>query len=46
MNGQTTTYSLDLIASLTQILSDGTNTYLYGLGRIAQTGSLWGYTSS
>ena len=43
MNGQTTTYSLDLIASLTQILSDGTNTYLYGLGRIAQTGTTTEY---
>jgi len=36
MNGQTTTYTLDLNAGLTQVLSDGTNTYLYGLGRIAQ----------
>ena len=30
-------YTLDLNTGLTQILSDGTNTYLYGLGRIAQT---------
>jgi RHS repeat-associated protein len=32
----TTTYTLDLAAGLTQVLSDGTNTYLYGVGRIAQ----------
>ncbi|MEW5938461.1 MAG: RHS repeat-associated core domain-containing protein, partial [Chloroflexota bacterium] len=30
-------YTLDLNTGLTQILSDGTTTYLYGLGRIAQT---------
>ncbi len=29
-------YTLDLNAGLTQILADGTNTYLYGLGRIAE----------
>lgn len=29
-------YTLDLNAGLTQVLSDGTNTYLYGLGRIAE----------
>ncbi|MDP1624658.1 MAG: RHS repeat-associated core domain-containing protein [bacterium] len=29
-------YTLDLVAGYTQILSDGTNTYLYGLGRIAE----------
>jgi len=27
---------LDLNTGLTQVLSDGTTTYLYGLGRIAQ----------
>jgi YD repeat-containing protein len=32
----TTTYTLDLAAGLTQVLSDGTDTYLYGNGRIAQ----------
>ena len=32
----TTTYTLDLNAGLTQVLSDGTNTYLYGYERIAQ----------
>jgi hypothetical protein len=31
-----TTYTLDLTAGLTQVLADGTNTYLYGNGRIAQ----------
>jgi hypothetical protein len=29
-------YTLDLNSGLTQVLSDGTNTYIYGLGRIAQ----------
>ena len=29
-------YTLDLNAGLTQVLNDGTNTYLYGTGRIAQ----------
>jgi len=32
----TTTYVVDLNAGLTQVLDDGTNTYLYGNGRIAQ----------
>ena len=31
-----TTYMLDLNAGLTQVLADGTNTYLYGYERIAQ----------
>jgi YD repeat-containing protein len=31
----TTTYTLDLAAGLTQVLSDGKDTYLYGNGRIA-----------
>jgi len=35
-NGVTTTFALDLNAGLTQVLSDGTNTYLYGNGRIGQ----------
>ena len=36
-NGITTThYTLDLVASLTQVLDDGEFTYLYGNGRIAQ----------
>jgi RHS repeat-associated protein len=32
----TTNYTLDLAAGLTQVLADGTNTYLYGLGRIGE----------
>jgi RHS repeat-associated protein len=35
-NGAPTTYTLDLNTGLTQVLADGTNTYLYGNGRIAQ----------
>ena len=31
-----TTYTLDLHASLTQVLNDGNNTYVYGLGRIGE----------
>ncbi len=36
VNGQTTTFAMDLNTGLTQALSDGTNTYIYGNGRIAQ----------
>jgi len=36
VNGVTTTLTVDLSARLSQVLSDGTNTYIYGLGRIAQ----------
>lgn len=36
-------YTLDLNASLTQVLNDGTNTYLYGLGRIAQVNTTTNY---
>ena len=36
VNGVTTHFTLDLNAGLSQVLSDGTNTYLYGVGRIAQ----------
>ena len=36
INGQTTTFTVDLAAGLTQTLDDGTNAYLYGYGRIAQ----------
>ncbi len=35
-NGQTTDYTLDLDAGLTQVLDDGTDTYLYGVDRLAQ----------
>jgi RHS repeat-associated protein len=39
VGSQTTTYVLDLNSGLTQVLSDGTNTYTYGLGRISQQGT-------
>ena len=38
-NELTTQYTMDLNAGLTQVLQDGTNTYLYGAGRIAQYGA-------
>jgi RHS repeat-associated protein len=38
VDSQTTTYTLDLNAGLTQVLDDGTYIYLYGNGRIAQVG--------
>ena len=38
VNSETTNYTLDLNAGLTQVLDDGTNTYLYGVDRIAQVG--------
>ena len=36
VEGVTTNYTLDLNTGLTQVLSDGTNSYLYGLGRIGE----------
>ena len=36
VNGATTNYTLDLNTDLTQVLANGANTYLYGMGRIAQ----------
>ncbi len=36
VNGNPTTFAMDLNSGLTQALSDGTNTYIYGNGRIAQ----------
>ena len=36
VNSQTTNYTLDLNTGLTQVLDDGTDTYLYGVDRIAQ----------
>ena len=36
VNGIQTNYALDLNNSLAQVLSDGSSTYLYGLGRVAQ----------
>jgi len=35
-DGVVTTYTLDLNARLTQVLVDGTNTYLYGVSRIGE----------
>ncbi len=40
VGSQVTTYTLDLASGLTQVLAGGTYTYLYGLGRIAQSSSL------
>jgi hypothetical protein len=37
VNGDTTSFTMDLNAGLTQALSDGTYNYLYGNGRIAQS---------
>jgi len=39
VNGVTSTFTMDLNTGLTQALSDGTNTYIYGNGRIAQVNS-------
>ena len=36
MNGVTTIFTMDLNTGLTQALSDGTHTCLYGAGRIVQ----------
>jgi len=36
INGSPTTYTVDLAAGLTQVLADGTNSYLYGVGRIGE----------
>jgi YD repeat-containing protein len=36
INGTPTSYTLDLAAGLTQVLGDGTNTYLYGTSRIGE----------
>ena len=36
VNGVTTNYVLDSASALTQVLQDGTNSYIYGVDRIAQ----------
>lgn len=36
INGVTITYALDQAAGLTQVLSDGSDSYLYGVGRIGE----------
>jgi YD repeat-containing protein len=44
LSGVTTQYTLDINNSLSQVLSDGANRYLYGMGRIAQqTPGGWQY---
>ena len=43
VNGVTTNYTLDLNTGLTQVLNDGTNAYVYGLGRIAQVNTTTEY---
>jgi RHS repeat-associated protein len=43
VGSNTTTYLMDLNAGLSQVLDDGTNTYLYGNGRIAQTNTTTQY---
>jgi RHS repeat-associated protein len=44
MGGVTTQYTLDINNSLSQVLADGANRYLYGMGRIAQqTPGGWQY---
>jgi RHS repeat-associated protein len=44
VNAQTTTYTLDLHSNLTQVLSDGTSSYVYGNGHIAEyTGTDFAY---
>ena len=39
IDGVPTSYTLDINTGLTQVLADGTSTYLYGQGRIAQVGA-------
>jgi RHS repeat-associated protein len=43
VNSLTTNYSLDLNTGLTQVLSDGSSSYLYGLGRISEDNTDWVY---
>jgi RHS repeat-associated protein len=43
VNAVITNYTVDLNNGLTQVLSDGTNAYLYGQGRIGQQGTDWAY---
>jgi RHS repeat-associated protein len=44
VNGVPIEYTLDLAAGLTQVLSDGDNAYLYGIGRIGeQQPEAWQY---
>lgn len=41
VDGVITNYTLDLARGLTQVLSDGTSTYLLGLGRVGEQGAEW-----
>jgi len=43
VKGVTTTYVLDLNVGLTQVLNEGTDTYLYGLSRIGEESIAWDY---
>jgi RHS repeat-associated protein len=43
VNSVTITYVLDLNTGLTQVLSDGTESYLYGAGGIGEEGTTWDY---
>ena len=45
-NSQTTHYTMDLNAGLTQVLNDRMHTYLYGAGRVAQYGAVLKSTES
>jgi len=36
VNGAATDYTLDIVSGLTQVLADGTNAYLYGVGRVGE----------
>jgi hypothetical protein len=39
VNGTSTRYTLDIAGQLSEVLADGTDTYLYGADRLAQEGS-------
>lgn len=43
VNGNTITFTMDLNTGLTQALSDGTNTYIYSVDRIAQVNTTTEY---
>ena len=43
VNGEWTDYTLDLVAGLTQVLDNGENGYLYGIGRIGEDQVMGGW---
>ena len=43
VNGVPQNYTLDIVASLTQVLANGTDAYMYGVGRIGQDVPGWQY---